>query len=64
MPITTNLPHAGTGSPVTPVDPDASIETTITWANFMRESKMPEDRDVGMADLGKLSMTGQRKSLY
>ena len=63
MPITTNLPHAGTGPPVTP-STDPSIETTITWANFMRESKMPEERDVGMADLGKGTLTGQRRSLY
>lgn len=64
MPITTNLPHAGTAPPTPPGSISDSCETTITWANFMRESKMPEDRDVGMADLGKLSMTGQRKSLY
>ncbi len=66
MPITTNLPHEGAAVPPGPSTPAAeSIETTLTWAHFMRESKMPVDRDsVGMADLGKQTLTGQRRSLY
>jgi hypothetical protein len=66
MPITTNLPHSAGVDPPTPSpQPVGSIETTTTWADLMRESKMPVERDdVGMAVNRQPAVPSHRGSLY